>query len=80
MLLFNWWLSRPLKKGRSIVTRYLGATTAKLLLSLVVLAVYVFARKEEVIPFTVHFLSLYLLYTVFEVAVLYRQFSSAKSS
>jgi hypothetical protein len=80
MAVFHWWLSRPLKTDRSIVTRYLGATTAKFLLCLGVLAVYVLAFRGQAVAFTLHFLALYLCYTVFEVAVLYRRFKGAATA
>ena len=79
MALFNWWIFRPISASRSIVTRYMSATTGKFLLCLAVLAVYVMINKSQAVMFTIHFLALYLLYTFFEVAILYTAFRNKYS-
>ncbi len=77
MLVFNWWVHRPVRTPGGLVPRYLGATVVKFLLCLAVLAVYVLTHRELAVAFTLHFLVLYFAYTVFEVALLYREFKAA---
>jgi len=77
MLVFNWWVHRPVRTPGGLVPRYLGATVVKFLVCLAVLAVYVLTHRGQAVAFTLHFLALYFVYTVFEVALLYREFKAA---
>lgn len=61
------------KKPQKLVTYFMGATTLKLLLSLLFLAVYAFTHKETAKVFIVLFFIYYMLYTAFEVAALILQ-------
>ena len=46
------------------------ATFAKMFLSVIVLLAYVFANKEDAVPFIISFFLLYILYSVFEAVAL----------
>ncbi len=55
---------------RKFITNYLLVTTVKLLLFLTILLIYVLAIKQGVFLFSLNFLALYLLYSVFEIFIL----------
>ena len=55
---------------KKFVTRYLLTTTVKLLLFLVLLLVYAFLNRGDMLRFGLNFLVLYVAYSVFEIIVL----------
>ena len=54
-------------KPARFVSYYMLATFVKLLVYIIAVLVYVFARKEQVLSFIISFFILYIFYTVFEV-------------
>ncbi len=65
---------------RSFVYAFLGSLGAKMLFSLFYLAVYMllFGGSEGVVEFAVIFILLYLIYSVYEVGVLFRLVKARK--
>jgi hypothetical protein len=61
------------KDGKKFVTTFLGITGMKLFGYLIVIIIYGLLRRETLLGFTFCFLTMYFLYTAFEVAVLYKQ-------
>jgi len=51
-------------------TNFMLATTIKLMLYLFFILIYVFTHRQRAVPFLFFFLSLYFLFTVFEVVAL----------
>jgi hypothetical protein len=64
------------KSNSGFVRFFMGATSAKLLLYMMVMVGYALFNKETAFGFILHFFIFYLLYTIFEVAMVYRKFSS----
>lgn len=54
-------------KPARFVSYFMLATFTKLAIYFIAVLVYVFTRKEQVLPFILSFFILYILYTVFEV-------------
>jgi hypothetical protein len=61
---------------RKFVGYFMLATTLKLLNYLIVIIIYVFIVKTGVLPFILAFFTLYIIYTVFEVATILSQTKS----
>lgn len=59
---------------KAFVRMFMGLTTFKLFIFLVVIVLYAFANKALAVQFIIHFLVFYLLFTTFEVALLYKHF------
>ena len=77
---FHWGLLKSGEKSNSGFVRFfMGATSAKLLLYMMVMVGYALFNKETAFAFILHFFVFYLLYTIFEVAAVYRKFSSSLS-
>ena len=55
---------------KKIITRYMLATTVKLLFFLVLLLVYAFTNRQDLLRFGLNFVVLYLSYSIFEVLML----------
>jgi len=73
MTLFNYFLfGFRENESKNIVMRYLAATTIKFLICITIIVVFIFSARSIAVAFTAHFLILYLLYTAFEVVILYR--------
>lgn len=66
------------EKGRPgiFVTRFMGVTTMRFVLFLIVLLAYTFTHKAMAVVFIFHFLALYFLFTIVEVSAFYSKFSS----
>jgi hypothetical protein len=56
------------------VRRFMATTTIRLFLFLLVLVIYIFTNREEAVSFISHFLAMYLVFTIFEVASLSKHF------
>ena len=56
-----------LRIERRFITRYMLATTVKLLSFLALLVLYVLFNRADIIPFSLNFMALYVLYSLFEV-------------
>lgn len=54
-------------KPARFVSYFMLATFVKLVIYFIAVLVYVFSRKEQVLPFILSFFILYIFYTVFEV-------------
>jgi L-asparagine transporter-like permease len=66
--------------NQQFVRFYMGATTAKLLLYMVVIVIYAFLVDENTRIFLIDFFLLYLLYTSFEVSFVYRKLTAMKQA
>ena len=55
---------------KKFIRRYLIATTVKLMLFLVLLVVYAFTNRDDILRFGLNFIVLYLIYSIFEVVIL----------
>jgi hypothetical protein len=67
------------KKFIRYLNVYMLTTLVKLILYVLVMVVYILLNKQDVIPFFVTFLILYLLYTIFEVVWLVKFFKAPAS-
>jgi len=52
---------------RKFITRYMAVTTVKLLSFLILLALYAYFNKQDAIRFSLNFMAIYLLYSIFEI-------------
>ncbi len=59
-------------RPQAFVHRYMGFSGLRLVLHFFLLIAYWFVFKNLLVSFTVHFLILYLLFTIFEVYFLYQ--------
>lgn len=59
---------------KAFVRMFMGLTTFKLFIFLIVIVLYAFTNKALAAHFIIHFLVFYLLFTTFEVALLYKHF------
>jgi hypothetical protein len=79
--LFHFGLLRSIKKRpASITIYYMAGTTFKLLLYIAIMLIYGSLHKETAMVFVLTFFMLYFLYTIFEVALLYKKFSQPAAS
>ena len=58
---------------RKFVGYFMMATFVKLMSYMIVIVVYAFYVKEGILPFILSFFTLYIIYTVFEVAAILAQ-------
>jgi hypothetical protein len=56
-----------LRIERRFINQHLLVTTVKLLSFLTLLALYAYFNRKDIVPFALNFLSLYVLYTLFEI-------------
>ena len=74
---FHFGLLRSTKKrAASITIYYMASTTLKLLLYAGIILGYALLHKERAAAFIVSFFLMYFLFTVFEVSILYKKFST----
>jgi hypothetical protein len=59
---------------KAFVRMFMGLTTFKLFIFLLVIVAYAFTHKATAVSFILHFLVFYLLFTTFEVVLLYKHF------
>lgn len=59
-------------KPNRFITRFMGLTVARLFLFLIIIAVYAFTRKDDVVPFTILFFIYYLIFSIFEILAVLR--------
>ena len=75
--LFHIGLQRSFQKGsKAFIRYYMGASGAKLFLFLMMIMIYAFIHKSNAVAFALCFFFFYIFYTVFEVAIAYKQFGS----
>lgn len=78
-VLFHYGLMRAVKSGGQASIRYfMGATSAKLMVFMMVMIIYGLMNKESAFGFILHFFIFYLFYTVYEVAIAYKHFGPAR--
>ena len=56
-----------LKIERRFITQYMLITMVKLLSFLTLLGLYAYFNRKDIMPFSLNFLALYVLYTLFEI-------------
>ncbi len=79
--IFHLGLVRAEARGNQLFVRfYMGATTAKLLLYMIVIVTYAFLIDIDTRLFLINFFLLYLLYTSFEVSFVYRKLTAMKQT
>ena len=69
-------LNSERKSNRSLVTYYMLATALKLFIYLGIIIGFGLLKTGKSIPFISNFLMLYILFTIFEVAVVYSHFKT----
>jgi hypothetical protein len=70
-------LEKAGQKGNQYFVRQFMATTGlKLFLYMIVMVGYAVLNRESAVGFIVHFFVLYLLYSVFEIALIYKRLSA----
>ena len=52
---------------RKFITRYMGITTVKMLSFLILLALYAYLNRGDAVRFSLNFMVIYVLYSVFEI-------------
>jgi len=52
---------------RRFINRHLLITTVKLLSFFALLGLYAYFKRDDIVPFSLNFLALYLLYSIFEI-------------
>src|SRR5688572_22698258 len=62
------------KSGQAFVRYFMGATSVKLLVFMMIIVIYALLNRESAFGFILHFLVFYLFYTVFEVYFAYKSF------
>ena len=70
-IVFHFLISNA-SKGRpqNFIRFYMGTTALRMLLCVIVILIYRFVNKPEVIPFALGFMVHYFLFTIFEVSIL----------
>lgn len=66
------------KNDAAFIRFFMGATGAKLFIFMSIMLVYGLLNKDGAFGFILHFFVYYLLYTAFEVAIVYNKFSGMK--
>lgn len=80
-IVFHLGLMRAGRSGdQAFVRFFMGATGLKMLVFMVLLIGYSMLNKATAVPFIVNFFLFYLLYTVFEVSLVYKKFSSSSTT
>ncbi len=62
------------KRPAVFVRRFMGTTTVRLFVFIIILAGYSFTHVPQAVSFILHFLVFYLVFTAFEITMLYRHF------
>lgn len=66
--------------GNNFIRYYMGATGFKLLMYVAVIMIYATINKQGALAFALCFLLFYVLFTILEVAVSYKQFGSIQKT
>lgn len=62
------WIIKSSKENTlKFTTAFMGSATLKLMIYLFFILIYLWTDRSQVIPFTLTFMILYILYTIFEV-------------
>jgi hypothetical protein len=76
---FHYGLIKAAEKGNQPFIRFfMGATGVKLFLLMTVMIGYGLFNKETAFGFIIHLFLFYILYTIFEVTLIYKKFSSLR--
>jgi hypothetical protein len=79
-LVFHFGLLRAsLRSDQAFIRYFMGATGVKLFLYMGIMIVFATLFRDRAVAFISNFFVLYLLYSAFEVALVYGKFSSMKS-
>jgi hypothetical protein len=66
--------SAPDQKPAVFIRRFMASTTLRFLLFMSILVGYSFLNRDQAVPFILHFLIIYLILTIVEVASFFRHF------
>jgi hypothetical protein len=72
-------LRASLRSDQAFIRYFMGATGVKLFLYMGIMIVFATMFRDQAVGFISNFFVLYLLYSAFEVALVYGKFSSMKS-
>jgi len=67
------------KSDQAFVRYFMGATGIKLFLYMIIMIVFATLFREQAIAFISNFFVLYLLYSAFEVVLIYKKFSAIRN-
>ena len=67
------------KSPKNFIKYYMAATGLRLLLNLMIIAIFILVLKERAIVFTIGFMVYYLCYLVFEVVALITETNKSKN-
>jgi hypothetical protein len=73
------WLTKN-ADSRTFIMKFMGVTGIKMLVNLIIILVYGLNFKSKAIPFTLSFLLIYFLFTIFESRQLIREFKTKKEN
>jgi len=68
------------RSNQAFIRFFMAATAGRLFLYMIVMIGYALFNKETAVGFIIHLFLFYLLYTAFEVAFVYKKFSSNPNS
>ena len=68
------------KSDQAFIRFFMGASGVKMFLFLTIMMIFGLLNKEHAFGFIIHFFIYYLLYTTFEVVVIFKKFSGVKRS
>jgi hypothetical protein len=69
------------KQRIALFTRmFMLSTSVKFFVLIIYITLYIFLQKEKAVPFLLHTLVLYFLFTIFEVISMYKYFINIRSS
>ncbi|HEX5002130.1 MAG TPA: hypothetical protein VFW78_06515 [Bacteroidia bacterium] len=68
------------KSDQAFVRYFMGATGIKLFLYMIIMIVFATLFRDQAIAFISNFFVLYLLYSAFEVVLIYKKFSAIRNS
>lgn len=64
------------KSNQHFIRQFMATTGLKLFLYMIVMVGYAVLNRESAVGFIVHFFMMYVLYTVFEIAFIYKRLSA----
>lgn len=65
-----------MKSNQHFIRQFMATTGLKLFLYMIVMVGYAVLNRETAVGFIVHFFLMYVLYTVFEIAFIYKRLSA----
>lgn len=73
------WLTRAIEP-RKFIMRFMGVTSIKLFINLIIILIYGLKMKQKAIPFAIIFLLVYLIFTFFESVQLMKSVKQKKEN